>query len=92
MDEVLNYGLSSFTQMMKLVLEKNMIKGNTWITCDSSHLRNKLKEEVHEYFTASSDIHRMYELIDIANICLFLFIRHTLSSTEARFKDFIKEK
>jgi len=92
-DELTTYGLKLFTEKMCIVLDthyKN--KGNSWLTCDISYLRNKLKEEVNEYFTAESDIHRMQELIDISNICLFLFIRCIFTSMDARFTDYIKNK
>lgn len=92
MDRLTKYGLKIFTEKMCVILEKNYErKKDTWLTCDIGFLQRKLKEEVNEYFSAKSDIHRMQELIDISNICLFLFIKCIFTSMDARFNEFLKD-
>ena len=61
-----------FVMAMKSTLSKHeKTKGDSWKTCDIEFLENKLIEEFEEY-QESKDKH---ELIDIANICMFLFNR-----------------
>jgi len=91
MDQLTKYGLRSFTGAMFKVLEDNYTtKRDSWVTSDISFLRNKLKEEVNEYLTAATDIERMKEAIDIANICLFIYVRCMLASSQARFEEYLK--
>ena len=93
MDSLTDYGLNKFYKSMYKVLDDNYtVKGDRWLICDITFLRNKLEEEVKEYYEASTDIERMKELVDIANICLFLYIRATLSSTEAKFERYLKRQ
>ena len=81
-----------FSKNMYEVLKNNyQEKGDSWLTCDLSFLQDKLLEEVNEYYTAENDINRMKELLDISNICLFLYVRCMFTSADAKIQQHIKE-
>ena len=66
--------IESFVKYMKCVIMKNSKKGRTWANpskMTKDFLVNKLTEEFQEYLTSYDPM----ELIDIANICLMLFLR-----------------
>jgi predicted house-cleaning noncanonical NTP pyrophosphatase (MazG superfamily) len=77
--------------MYKILDDNYTSKHDSWLTCDLGFLRKKLKEEVKEYFEAANDTERMKEVLDIANICLFLYIRCMLTSAQARLDNHLKE-
>ena len=92
MDSLTKYGLNRFYKGMYKILEDNYkTKKDSWITCDLGFLQRKLKEEVKEYFEATNDIERMKEVLDIANICLFLYIRCMLTIGESQFNEHLKK-
>ncbi|MCK4250830.1 hypothetical protein KAX97_05255 [candidate division WOR-3 bacterium] len=88
---LIQYGLKRFNKHMYIILLNNNYKGDSWLTCDITFLRNKLNEEIKEYFEAKNDTERMIELLDISNICLFLYIRCMLTSGENLFNEYLKE-
>lgn len=62
-----------FSLRMKEVLlsPKNIKKGNSWEHCDYDYLLKRLDEEIEEWKQKPTKS----ELIDIANLCLFLYYR-----------------
>ena len=52
------------------VLEKHILKGDSWKTCNVNHLRDKLKEEFNEVRTATTLEDEAYELLDLINIAI----------------------
>lgn len=69
------FEISSFIAAMKRTLVKNSRKGDSWKTCPIDYLRSKLIEEVDEFIYSTNDEQALYELTDIANICLMLHQR-----------------
>ena len=71
------YGFKEFIAEMKLKLDMNQTKkGDSWVTCDIEFLQGKLREEIHEYYDAEGSMIGARELVDIANVCMMLFIRY----------------
>ena len=64
--------LALFVMAMETTLSRHQKKkGDSWKTCDIEFLENKLIEEFEEY----QKTRNKHELVDIANICMFLFNR-----------------
>jgi hypothetical protein len=69
--------LKEFTEAMKLTLDEHQNKkGDSWNCCDLRFLENKLIEEINEYHEEKKPLAKAEELVDIANICMMLYIRH----------------
>jgi hypothetical protein len=66
------YEFQAFTSHMARTLLKHSEKGRSWETCKHSYLVQKLLDEVNEYIKGRHD---KEELIDIANMCLMLYLR-----------------
>ena len=71
------HGFKEFIVEMKLKLDQNQEKkGDSWVTCDIEFLQGKLREEIHEYYNVEGSMIGARELVDIANMCMMLFIRY----------------
>lgn len=67
--------INKFTLTMQHKLLQNAHKGDLWKTCDMKQLMSKFHEEVAEAVLAKDPISFRNELVDVANICLMLFLR-----------------
>ena len=63
---------SSVKEILKAQMDVNGHKGDTWKTCSTMHLRDKLVEEFAEIVL---DPYNPQELADLANICCMLIWR-----------------
>lgn len=69
--------LKQFIKRMEIVLYKHQrTKGDSWQDCDLQFLLDKLEEEIKEFKEETKPIRKADELIDIANICVFLHERY----------------
>lgn len=66
-----DYELAEFIAAMKRKLIMNSHKGDSWRTCPIQYLNGKLLEELSEYLKKNDP----FELEDVANICLMLYLR-----------------
>lgn len=73
-----NKEIEKFTRnMMEKYKEKLPIYGKSWKIMDKEILRNRLLQEIEEYKQSTrNSINECDELIDIANICMMLWIRN----------------
>ena len=71
-------GLKEFVEQMKLKLDdlNQEEKGDSWVTCDITFLKGKLREEIAEYYGEEGSMKSAKELVDIANVCMMLYHRH----------------
>ena len=70
------YEIKKFTSAMRCKLLNNASKGDSWKTCDFGFLERKLVEEFSEFMSIRNrSIKDREELVDIANICMMLFLR-----------------
>ena len=71
--------IKRFTASMRKKLLDNQRKGRSWLEDDSDDfLEKKLHEEVAEWVLCKNKFKDRYELADIANICMMLFLRQEL--------------
>lgn len=64
-----------FKAMSAKMLQKRVVKGDTWKTfCSVGYLHCKLMEEVSEYFDSLDET----ELLDVANYCAMLWCRKNM--------------
>jgi hypothetical protein len=68
--------LKAFAEQMERSLRENdSKKGDSWKSCDINFLANKLREEMDEIEEGGEPD----EMVDLANICFFLWYRAKLS-------------
>jgi len=76
----MNYTESSlieFVAAMSIKLEANQAaKGDSWVTSDMGFLRHELDGKLDEYWSMERDMERAGALVDIANFCMMLYLRH----------------
>lgn len=72
-----------FAQAMETTMSRHdKTKGDSWKWCEIEFLKDKLLEEFNE-LQKTGDKH---ELVDIANICMMLFIRETWKIMGIKYK------
>ena len=65
------------TEDCLLVLQKHIVKGDSWKTCDINFLQRKVIEEFEEWrLDAENRCNDQRELLDLINMCVMLLKRH----------------
>lgn len=77
-----------FAAMKAKMAQRSTIPGNTgkpWADFDHEHLEERLREEINEWLsleTPGRSLEGMDELVDIANMCMFLWLNRADWYTE----------